>query len=110
MRSRRQQADDGTQRPSDESSAQPPDVRRPHRSRGMTKRLEEVRRVQTSQEVVAFAGGSSSALLNHYGTGGNTMVTTQQVDEWVFVVGQDDFNVARYTLAEWLGESEQDPD
>jgi hypothetical protein len=35
------------------------------------------------------------------------MVATQQVDEWVYVVGQNDFNVARYTLAEWVGEAEQ---
>lgn len=35
------------------------------------------------------------------------MVTTQQVDEYVYVVGQDSFEVARYELAGWLGDVDQ---
>jgi hypothetical protein len=63
--------------------------------------------VQASEWVVAHAGGAWDASLNHYDTGGGCMVATQQVDEWVYVVGQDDFRVARYSLAEWCGEEEQ---
>lgn len=66
--------------------------------------------MQASQAVLALAGGAWDASLNHYGTGGNCMVTTQQIDEWVYVVGQDEFNVARYTLDEWLGMSDRDTD
>ena len=36
------------------------------------------------------------------------MVTTLQVDDCVYVVGQDDFRVARYTLGEWIGEEDQE--
>lgn len=63
--------------------------------------------IQASQSVIAFAGGAWDASLNFYSTGGNCLVVTQQVDEWVFVVGQDDFNVGRYTVAEWIGDVEQ---
>lgn len=63
--------------------------------------------VQASQAVLEHAGGAWDASLNHYNTGGNCMVTTQQVDEWVYAVGQDDFAVGRYTLAEWTGEAPQ---
>jgi hypothetical protein len=63
--------------------------------------------MQASEAVLEHAGGAWDASLNHYNTGGNCMVTTQQVDEWVYVVGQDDFKVGRYTLAGWLGETDQ---
>ena len=62
---------------------------------------------QASEAVVALAGGTTAGSLNHYDTGGGCMVTTVQVDEWVYVVGQDDFSVAKYALAEWLGETDQ---
>lgn len=65
---------------------------------------------QASRQVLDVAGGAWLASLNHYGTGGNCMVTTLQIDKHVFVVGQDDFNIARYTLAEWLGQADQDPE
>jgi hypothetical protein len=64
---------------------------------------------QASSRVVSFAGGAWDASLNLYSTGGNCLVATQQVDEWVYVVGQDSFEVARYSLSEWLGEDETDP-
>lgn len=59
--------------------------------------------MQASEVVLQHAGGAWDASLNHYDTGGGCMVTTQQIDEWVYVVGQDDFRVARYSLAEWSG-------
>lgn len=64
--------------------------------------------MQASEKVLEHAGGALDASLNHYNTGGNCMVTTQQVDEWVYVVGQDDFSVCRYTLDEWTGLGSQD--
>lgn len=66
--------------------------------------------MQASEEVVTHAGGPWDASLNFYNSGGNCMVATQQIDQWVYVVGQDDFDVARYTLGEWLGEAARDPD
>jgi hypothetical protein len=60
-----------------------------------------------SEEVLAVAGGRWAACLNHYDTGGGCMVISQQVDECVYVVGQDDFLVGRYRLDEWLGDSDQ---
>lgn len=60
--------------------------------------------MQASQAVVAHAGGSWNASLNHFDTGGGCMVTMQQIDELVYVVGQDSFDVARYSLSEWVGE------
>jgi hypothetical protein len=63
--------------------------------------------VQASKELLDFAGGSWDASLNHYAVGGNCHVTTQQIDENVFVVGQDGFSVARYTLDEWAGIDDQ---
>ena len=57
-----------------------------------------------SARLVEFAGGAWEASLNHYDTGGGCMVTTQQVDEFVYVVGQDDFTVSRHLLQEWIGE------
>lgn len=59
--------------------------------------------VQASEVVLKHAGGAWDASLNHYNTGGGCMVTTQQVDETVYVIGQDDFLVGRYTLDEWAG-------
>lgn len=63
--------------------------------------------MQASEQVLVHAGGAWDASLNHYDTGGGCMVTTQQVDAWVFVVGQDGFAVGRYALEEWLGEADQ---
>lgn len=63
--------------------------------------------MQASEAVLKHAGGAWDASLNHFDTGGGCMVTTQQVDEWVYVVGQDDFGVGRYTLDEWLGKTDQ---
>lgn len=63
--------------------------------------------MQASEEVLKHAGGAWDGSLNFYDTGGGCMVTTQQVDEWVYVVGQDDFRVGRYSLAEWLGKEDQ---
>lgn len=60
-----------------------------------------------NEAVVAAAGGASRASLNHFDTGGGCTVTTQQVDEHVYVVGQDDFAVARYDLAGWFNEVDQ---
>lgn len=63
--------------------------------------------MQASEEVVALAGGAYAASLNLIDTGGGANVATVQVDEWVYTVGQDDFGVGRYSLAEWLGELDQ---
>lgn len=60
-----------------------------------------------SEEVVVAAGGARHASLNHFDSGGGCMVTTQQVDEHVYIVGQEDFTVARYDLAGWLNEVDQ---
>lgn len=65
--------------------------------------------MQASEEVLQHAGGAWDASLNHFDTGGGCMVTTQQIDEWVYVVGQDDFRVARYSLADWIGGVQNDP-
>lgn len=62
--------------------------------------------VQASEAVLQHSGGAWDASLNHYSVGRNCMVTTQQVDEWVYVVGQDDFSIGRYSLSEWTGEAE----
>ncbi len=64
--------------------------------------------MQASQAVLEFAGGGYEASLNHYQVGGNTYVTTVQLDRWVYVVGQDDFNVGRYDLDAWLGRNKSD--
>lgn len=65
--------------------------------------------MRASEAVVACAGGTWDASLNLYDVGGGRTVTTVQVDELVFVVGQhDDFAVGRYSLDEWLGETPQD--
>ncbi|QBR93748.1 hypothetical protein [Nocardioides euryhalodurans] len=63
--------------------------------------------MQASKELLDHAGGAWDASLNHYSTGGNCMATTQQIDEAVYVVGQDDFNVAKNTLDEWAGIEDQ---
>lgn len=63
--------------------------------------------MQPSEEVVQTAGGAWTASLNHFDTGGGCMVTTQQVDDHVYVVGQETFEVARYDLAGWLNEVDQ---
>lgn len=63
--------------------------------------------MQASEAVIEHAGGAWDASLNHFDSGGGCMVTTQQVDEWVYVVGQDDFAVGRYTLGEWTGDEPQ---
>ena len=63
--------------------------------------------MQASEAVVEIAGGAWGASLNHFDSGGRCMVTTQQVDEHVYVVGQDTFEVARYDLAGWLNEVDQ---
>ncbi len=64
--------------------------------------------MQASQALVEYAGGAWNASLNHYSPGGNGMVTTVQVDEWVYVVGRDDFAVARHALDVWLDRANQD--
>lgn len=63
--------------------------------------------MQASEALLEAAGGAWAASLNHYDSGGNCLVTTQQVDEEVFVVGQEDFGIARYGLAGWRGELDQ---
>lgn len=63
--------------------------------------------VQASEAVVAHAGGAWDASLNLVGVGGNCLALVQQIDRWCYVVGQDDFNVYRYTLDEWQGITEQ---
>lgn len=63
--------------------------------------------MQASEDLLNHAGGAWDASLNHYSTGGNCLVTTQQIDEDVYVVAQDDYAVAKYTLASWLGEEGQ---
>lgn len=63
--------------------------------------------MQPSEAVIETAGGVRTALLNFFDSGGGCMVTTQQIDEHVYVVGQDSFAVARYDLAGWLNEIDQ---
>lgn len=38
------------------------------------------------------------------------MVTTQQIDDRVYVVGQDDFTVGVYPVHVWLGEADENPE
>lgn len=64
--------------------------------------------MQASQEVLEVAGGAYRGSLNHYNTGGGCMVTTLQIDEIVFVVGQDDYRIGKYSLNEWTGIDGQD--
>lgn len=63
--------------------------------------------MQASEQVVAVAGGAWDVSLNLYDTGGGCMVATQQVDDYVYCVGQDDFFLARHDLSGWLGETDQ---
>lgn len=46
-------------------------------------------------------------MLNFLDSGGRCYVTVQQVDDVVYVVGQDSFSVARYDLSGWLGDIDQ---
>lgn len=48
------------------------------------------------------AGGAWAASLNLCERADGQLVCTVQVDEWVYVVGQLDFSVRRYDLAEWI--------
>lgn len=63
--------------------------------------------MQPSEAVIERAGDAWTASLNHFDSGGGCMVTTQQIDEHVYVVGQETFAVARYDLAGWLNEVDQ---
>lgn len=58
---------------------------------------------QASEAVVDLAGGAYRGSLNFYNAGGGCMVATVQIDETVYVVGQDDFSIGRYSLDEWAG-------
>ncbi|WP_434966258.1 hypothetical protein [Janibacter indicus] len=60
-----------------------------------------------SEEVVMFAGGAQMASLNLFDSGGGCMIAAQQVDDSVYVVGQDSFAVAKSTLDGWLNEVDQ---
>lgn len=48
------------------------------------------------------AGGAWESSLNLYERAENHLVCTVQVDEWVYAVGDPDFNVRRCGLAEWI--------
>jgi hypothetical protein len=63
--------------------------------------------MQASEQLLEIAGGAWDASLNHYDAGGGFLVTTQQIDEWVYVVGQDGYAISKHALAEWVGEDEQ---
>lgn len=58
--------------------------------------------MRASGQVVEAAGGAWSASLNYYDAGGGGFVVTQQVDEHVYVIGEQDFGVAHYDLTGWL--------
>jgi hypothetical protein len=58
--------------------------------------------VEASREVLDRAGGPWESSLNHYRTSMLGLVTTVQVDEFVFVVGPDDFHVKRVGLDCWI--------
>lgn len=62
--------------------------------------------MDASRQLVEHAGGEWDASLNCYQRAGRTFAT-QQIDEWVYVVGPDASNVARYSLSEWLGDRAQ---
>lgn len=59
--------------------------------------------MQASEEVLEVAGGAWDASLNHYGAGGNCMVTTLQIDDRVYVVGQDDYTICKQSVDDWCG-------
>lgn len=58
---------------------------------------------QASQEVVALAASEDNESLTLTNTGGGCMAATLTVDDRVFVVGQDDYSVAEYSIDEWHG-------
>lgn len=63
-----------------------------------------------SAEVAALAGDLKAAGLNYVNTGGGCYVVTAQVDNKVFVVGQDDYGVAEIRAVEWAGLNTEDED
>lgn len=66
--------------------------------------------MQPSEQVLEVAGGAQRAMLNRFDLGDGRLVITQQVDRYVYVVGQDLFRLARYDLSGWLGEVENRPE
>lgn len=58
--------------------------------------------MRASEAVAHRAGGAWEASLNLYERDGGGPVCTVQVDDWVYAVGDPDFNVRRYRLADWI--------
>lgn len=59
---------------------------------------------RSSQEVLIVAGGTCEGSIEHYNAGGGCMVTTLQLDDQMFVIGQDDFTIVKMTVDDWCGE------
>lgn len=58
---------------------------------------------QASQEVFALAASEANDSLSLTDTGGGCLAATLTLDDRVFVVGQDDYYVAEYSIDEWHG-------
>lgn len=63
-----------------------------------------------SAEVAGIAGDLDAAGLNYMNTGGNCYVVTAQVDNAVFVVGQDDYGAHEFKATAWAGLADEDED
>ncbi|AXH96787.1 hypothetical protein DV701_12275 [Ornithinimicrobium avium] len=60
--------------------------------------------MQASKAVLEAAGGARAASLNLYVTGDGRVIVTQQVDQYVYVLGED-FTVSRHGLDAWLADA-----
>lgn len=60
--------------------------------------------MQASEEVLEVAGDAWDASLNQYGAGGDCTVTTQQIGDRVYLIGQDDFTIVSQSVSDWCGE------
>lgn len=57
--------------------------------------------MHASERVVSKAGGAWASSLNLYSDDDLGIVATQQIDNWVYVIGQDRFDIIRYELTAW---------
>lgn len=57
--------------------------------------------MDAGRAVLQVAGGAYEASLNHFESPTLGMVTTIQIDEFVYVVASEAFDVTRFTLAQW---------
>lgn len=63
-----------------------------------------------SAEVAALVGDPDAAGMNYFNTGGNCYVVCVQVDDRVFIVGQDDYEPAEMAVDQWNSTATEDED